>query len=225
MLAPNRHTFFALCFIVPTALFAGCVVKDVDTDKQVDTTSNNSSANTSGSGGSGGTGQGGSGGASGCVDEVADNVITAAQCDDLAISPAQGATQCVNEPMQQGPGYRMCNWQFQYLHEGAIEYVYDCLDLVGVQNACDLEPAQTCIDDLYANLCGIPDRITQLCTDMATSCGANGDDSLDVELCSNQLAPFSDDGVILLGTCIDMADPMLTCGEAYDQCVVQALTF
>jgi hypothetical protein len=225
MLALKRHAFLALYFIVPTALVVGCVVKDdVDTETPINSSSNNSSSITTGTGGSGGTGTGGSGGASSCVDDVADTVIDAARCDELAISPAQGATQCINEPDQEGPGYRICNWQFQYFNEGAIEFVYNCLDQIGVQNACDVEPADACIASLYDSLCA-NDNITQRCTAMGTDCSANGDETFDVDLCSLQLAPFSDAGVDLLITCINGADPNLNCLQAYETCRDTALVY
>ncbi len=237
MLALNRLASLALHFVIPAALLTGCVVKKVDSDDDHHNSSTNTSGSgttgSGGSGGSGGGGQGGSGGGQGgsgggetcspsypsCVGQTAQCAYDTDSCTRLNIAPEQGATQCVSEPMQQPLGYRLCNQAFTQFNPGAAEYLYTCLETIGVQYACDVEPVQTCINEVWTDAC-VSDTITQFCTDVLLPCG------IEQAACGEDLKVFSDSGLDALVTCInDEADPQLSCPEAYDFCYTKAMTF
>ena len=230
MLALNRLPFVALHFIIPAALVTGCVITDkVDTDHDHDNSSGNTSGPTSGSGGSGGSGgQGGSGGGEEicaptyptCVGETAQCSFNTESCTKLNIAPEMGATQCDNEPMGQPPGYRVCNKAFSQFHAGAAEHLYTCLYEIGVQNACDTDPVQTCMNEMFDEACAPSAAITEACTDLASQCPG-----VEATTCADDMKIFSIEGFGDLVTCINESDPNLTCQEAFEGCYEQAFTF
>ncbi|HSN99778.1 MAG TPA: hypothetical protein VLS89_15890 [Candidatus Nanopelagicales bacterium] len=235
MLAKTRFSLLVLPVVASMTLFAGCVVEQVDTDNPVNTSSNGTgTTTTTGQGGSGGEGgAGGSGGAGGgtaCVDDVAtDPQLAVAACDELNIAPAQGATQCVNEPMSEPFGYRLCQWGFTNLNEGAAEYMHGCLAQIGVQDACesgDESPPQVCFNELYAESCTI-ERVGELCDALGTGCDPNGVDPevINQAGCRAALNPFSDAAFSTLADCINAQPVDATCQDAYDTCVIELTTF
>lgn len=218
MLSMNRIAFIALYVAVPAALVVGCVTKQTDTENDINTgtTSSTTTTSSSGDGGSGGSGgQGGSGGAS-CVG-VEGTGQTEAACDALNISPTQGASQqCGATGDQDPPGYLGCKRAYTVFIPGAAEHFTACLATIGVGLACDVEPAQTCLDDTIAATCDDP-AIAAACAQIQTDCGGD----INQEQCASELRPFSDAGLADLATCMTdelASDPAATCQQAYDTC-------
>ncbi|WP_437738914.1 hypothetical protein [Sorangium sp. So ce1335] len=238
MLARHRHSFLAFTLIFP-ALY-GCVVSSTDTDNDVEqatgvgVTSSSSTGGDDGEGGWGGDdgeggwggdggwgGEGGGGGGQGggaCVD-YADGNLTVAACDELNISPTQGATsQCGDNRNEEPIGYGLCQHGFVIFAPGHAADLVDCLSDIPVQEACDEPPVQECMDRVYANAC--PDQAEEICEAIEGAC----DDTFETATCNAQLNPFNRSTKEALVDCMN-ADDQVTCKQAYDACYLEALYF
>jgi hypothetical protein len=228
MLTRHSYASLALYLVLPAALVGGCVVasEPSDTDTDIDQTSTSASSGTSGSGGSGGsTGQGGYGGQGVCVG--ADGTgQTVAACDTLNISPTQGASRQCGVGLNEDPfGYVFCKRAFTLFTPGQTEDLVACLATIGVQSACDAQPVQDCVDQMYAHACTYT-AISETCSQISTQCSTSTDPGINVELCIAQLNPFSSSGLQQLVDCMDPTNnPDLTCQQAYDTCVEQLESF
>ena len=211
----NRYAFLALHFLIPAALVVGCVTRKTDTDNPVSTTSSGTTtgSTTTGAGGGGGGGQGGAGGGSSCVG-VTGTGKTAAACDQLNISPTQGATQQCGPTMDQDPpGYTACGRAYAIFIAGSAEYFTDCLATIEVGMACDAALAQACLTDTIDATCDAQE-IADACALLETQCGS----PIEQAQCAHDLRPINNAGLTELTDCINTADPQLTCQEAFDQC-------
>lgn len=215
----NRYAFLALHFVIPAALVVGCVTRKTDTDNQVNTgSSGNTTSSSTGAGGAGGGGQGGAGGGVSCVDATGTGK-TAAVCDQLNIAPAMGASQQCGPNMDEDPpGYTACGRAYTIFIAGAAEYFSDCLSAIEVGMACDATLAQTCLTDTIEATCDAQ-AIADVCTSFETQCGS----PIEQVQCAHDLRPFSNAGLTELADCINTADPMLTCQEAFDLCYATVL--
>ncbi|WP_437617222.1 hypothetical protein WMF20_43960 [Sorangium sp. So ce834] len=241
MLARHRHSFFALTLILP-AVHGGCVVTSADTDNDPDqttgagvTTGSSTGGGDGGEGGEGGDwgeggqggdggeggqgGEGGEGGGAACI-EAGNSAVTADACERLNIAPAQGATsQCGDDRDEEPIGYRLCKRAFLLFARSHAADLADCLGDIGVQYACDLEPAQDCLTEMYENAC--PNQALTICDGIADQC----DESFNEGQCAADLNPFSAAGVDELVECINEADENLTCGAAYRDCYETVMSF
>ncbi|WP_437646374.1 hypothetical protein [Sorangium sp. So ce362] len=240
MLARHRHSFLALTLILP-ALYGGCVVTTEDTDNDVDqatgsgvSTSSSTGGGDGGEGGQGGDGgdggeggqggdggdggEGGQGGTGACV-EAEDAAVTVADCDDLNIAPAQGATSQCGDTRDQVPfGYAVCKRAFAIYAESHVEDLLDCLSDIGVERACDDPPVNACVKRMYDNAC--TGQSVGDCDVIASSCGT---DPFDAATCAAQLNPISEAGFTELVECMnDNLD--VTCQQAYDGCLVEVIS-
>jgi hypothetical protein len=231
MLAHTRHASLALHFLLPVALFAGCVVTTADdTDTDVGqaggsgpaSSSTTTTTSASSGGGEGGGGGGGEGGGGGCVDAIGTGQTVAA-CDELNIAPAQGASQQCGDGRDELPiGYRLCKGGFSIFAAGHAEDLVACLAAIGVQDACDAAPAQSCFDEMFNDACTRA-NIAEACNVIATSCAAN--DTFDAGQCALDLNPFSADGLAQLQTCFNGQPDTVSCQTAYDDCYGQIVSF
>ncbi|WP_050429119.1 hypothetical protein [Chondromyces crocatus] len=127
------------------------------------------------------------------------------------------AVDCDGEPNLEGPGYRICFWGVDVLNPGANELFYQCLSGIGVQFACDYEPVQSCVEELYLETCESPE-IANICEQMATSCGQSVND-IDQQDCNFRMKPLSLNGVQQVADCIDNAPAEDDCQKAFSDCV------
>ncbi len=228
MLARHRHSFLALTLILP-ALYGGCVVATEDTDNDVDqTTSSGVSTSSSTGGGDGGEGgqggaggdggEGGQGGSGACI-EAEDAAVAVADCEELNIAPAQGATSQCGDTGDQVPfGYAVCKRAFTIYAESHVEDLLDCLSDIGVERACDDPPVNACVERMYDNAC--TGQSVGDCDLIASSCGT---DPFDTAKCAAQLNPISEAGYTELVECMnDNLD--VTCQQAYDECLVEVIS-
>ncbi|MGK4001292.1 hypothetical protein WMF31_01605 [Sorangium sp. So ce1036] len=248
MLARHRHRFLALTLALPAAIHAGCVVRAADTDNDVEQTTGPGVTSTTsttgggyggdggydgeggyggdggydGEGGQGGDGgQGGEGGQDGaCVPEW-DGDLTVEACDELNISPAQGATRQCGDTRDEDPiGYRLCTRGFAIFGPGHAADLVDCLSDIGVQDACDQAPAEACLNRMYANAC--TGQAAATCDAIVVGCNSQ---PFDVDQCERQLNPLSDAGVDELVGCINETDLNVSCQQAYDDCYRYVMSF
>ncbi|WP_437555604.1 hypothetical protein WME97_42675 [Sorangium sp. So ce367] len=238
MLARHRHSFLALTFILP-AIYTGCVVTTEDTDNEVDQTvgpgvthGSTSSGGDGGDGGQGGTGgdggtggtggtggQGGTGGSDACI-EASDGNLTVAACDELNISPAQGATsQCGANRDEDPIGYGLCKHGFAVFSSGHAADLVDCLSDIGVERACDVDPVQACMNRTYANAC--PHQADEICDTISDFCDAG---TFDTAKCAAQMNPLNRDAADDLVACMN-DNPNVSCQEAYDACYEEIMAF
>lgn len=232
MLARKNYIFLGFQASVAIGLLSGCVINGTSTGSGGtsggETTSapsaTSATAATSGGGGEGGSGSvsastSGTGGTA-CVGETGTSVI--ADCEKLNIAPASGASSsCGMNLDEPPPGYGLCKRGFDLFNPGATSTLVECLATIGVQDECKTDPLQACIDKMFADECVIPSIATS-CDSIKTTCGA---DPFDAAKCATDLNPFSDAGLTELSTCINKADPALTCQAAYDGCYTEVFTF
>jgi len=117
---------------------------------------------------------------------------------------------------QDPPGHIGCHRAFTVFIPGSAEHFAACLATIGVGFACDLEPAQTCLDSTIAATCDDA-AIAEACTSIQTDCG----NEIDQVQCATELRPFSNAGLADLATCMTdtgNADPTLSCQQLYDTC-------
>ncbi|WP_438002488.1 hypothetical protein WMF26_44795 [Sorangium sp. So ce185] len=244
MLARHRYSFFALTLILP-AVVGGCVVTSADTDNDPEQTTGpgvtHSSSAGGGEGGEGGQGgdggeggqggdggeggqggEGGEGGGGACI-EAGSSTVTVAACERLNIAPAQGATSQCGEGRDEEPiGYRLCKRAFTLFAPSHAADLVDCLGDIGVQYACDIEPAQECLTEMYENAC--PNQALTTCNEIADDC----DESFNPGQCAADLNPFTNAGVDELIECMNdgfEADENLTCRAAYTDCYQTVMSF
>jgi hypothetical protein len=235
------------------ALVAGCTVKSTDTNNPVgsgggSTTTTTTTTTTTGTGGAGGatgtggqggtgvggaggtptTGTGGAGGQPECLGQNGTG-MTEAVCDDSGKTPIaaaahtcddQGGTSGSNPP----PGLGACHGGFQLYTAGAAEAFWYCLSQITVEpvHACAITPVQDCVTKISNESC--TDASTSVCGQLKGYCAAN-DGSFDEAACVIDIAPFSDQAMSDLGTCMDnelKASPAPTCKDAYQKCFDQA---
>lgn len=233
MLSRRFSAFLALHFLLPAAIVAGCTIKNSPTDRDVDESSTGpGTGGSDGTGGSGGTGgTGGSGGTGGpddfCVGEVGKG-DTVAVCDDMAISPENGASQQCGDGKNEDPyGYRLCKRGFTTFAGGHAENLFSCLDTIGVQDACDFELANDCLTLMFDDACEAKAFNAQSeCTTMSSACASGSDPGFDVNACILDVNPFNSATLTSLKVCInDEAPATLSCQEAYDFCMDKIMTF
>lgn len=227
MLFPRLFPVFVGPAVFSAVVLSGCVI-----------VSGPGSSNGSGSNGSGSSGGGGFGGGDdGATTTVAssssgtgglcvgsDGVGVVADCEDLNIAPAQGATkQCGPDKNELPPGYNLCVRGYTLFTTGTADELQECLAQVGVQNQCDIEPVTTCVDQIFADACDTQE-IADNCSSIAEQCPVG--EAFDVAQCTDQLRPFSNAGLQELINCFNGTDPnKVTCQQAYDGCYDQVFTF
>jgi hypothetical protein len=181
------------------------------TSSSTTTTSSTTTSSTSSTGTGGGM----------CVGETGTGVVD--DCDDLNITPPShgGGASAICGPNfdQEPPGYGLCTHGFAIFNTGAATTLVKCLATIGVQDSCKEAPLVACIDKMYDSACEIP-AIKDACADIKASCVASPFD--DVQ-CAEDLNPLSEAGVMKFGDCMNSADMMLTCQQAYDLCHTEVL--
>lgn len=180
-------------------------------------------------GGTGGVGEAGTGGAAGaptgggtggtgsCVGGQGTGTSIEA-CNELAITPPSWggeATYCGPNYDEEPSGFLLCRLAFAIYAPGQAENLQHCLAHIDAQRACDDAPVAYCLARMYSTACPRPE-IAEACEGYASDCNL---DPFDAELCAAQLNPFGDEGLALLGDCINEVDPSLGCQQAYDLCI------
>jgi hypothetical protein len=136
---------------------------------------------------------------------------TSAVCDDLAISLSNaGMCQDGFSPL----GYAACNHAFEIWEPGFAEELAFCLSYIPTEDACDEQPVIDCVQELYTDSCDVP-FIEDTCQYWADTCSDAGE-TLDVDQCSSDMTPFSDEGILRVSDCMNETDG--TCQERYDYC-------
>jgi hypothetical protein len=97
-----------------------------------------------------------------------------------------------------------------------------CLASVTTQEACDIEPVDACVGNVYDYACD-SDFIKDTCTDFVATC-EELDDTLDFDRCDFELRPFSEAGLIELVTCMNDETVVGDCQARYDACLDAVLT-
>lgn len=232
MLSPRLFPVFVGPAIFSAVVLSGCVIV-----AGPGSGSNSSGSNGSGSDGVGSSGGGGFGGEDGSTTTVAssssgtggvcvgsDGVGVVDDCEDLNIAPAQGATtQCGPDKNELPPGYNLCVRGYTLFTRGTADDLQECLAQIGVQNECDIEPVRTCVDQIFADACDTPE-IADNCNGIADQCAPG--EAFNVAGCTDQLRPFSNDGLKEIINCFNSTDPnQVTCQQAYDGCYDQVFTF
>ncbi|XXX75704.1 hypothetical protein WMF30_49450 [Sorangium sp. So ce134] len=222
------------------AVFGGCVVTSADTDNDPDqatgpgvTVSSSAGGGEGGEGGQGGDGgeggaggdggdggdggEGGQGGSGVCI-EAEDASVSVDDCDELNISPTQGATTQCGETRDQVPfGYLVCKRAVAIYAGSHVEDLLDCLGDIGVERACDDPLVDACVERMYNDAC--TDQAVDDCDLIADSCGT---DPFDKAACERALNPFGEAGFAELAECMnDNID--IACQEAYDKCLGETI--
>ncbi len=235
MLSTKNYVLLGFQAAVAIGLLSGCVITSSPTggssggggggsggsggsDATVTSTVGATTTTTTGVGG-GTTTTSGTGGTA-CVGETGTAMV--ADCEKINIAPAAGASSSCGPNLNEAPpGYGLCKRGFDLFNPGAATNLVSCLGKIGVQDECKTDPLQACVDGMFADECVI--------ASIATSCGGIkmtcGNDPFDAAKCATDLNPFSDAGLTELSTCINSADPTLTCQAAYDKCYTEVLTF
>ncbi len=232
MLSSHRSLALLGTTVTVVGLWAGCTVKEVDTNNQSgSTTGGNTTSTTSSSsgGGEGGgsttsttTGNGGSGGGAGCVGEAGTGQ-TAAACDTMLITPSsQGgpaSSNCGPNMDEDPPGYGACLLAFDLYTEGSFENFQACLALITVEpvNACDINQVSDCVTKVYDEACDSAD-VAAVCDGLGTGCAT---DPFDVAKCKDDLRPFSNAGLQIYADCFNGKPIDVTCQDAHDQCFAE----
>ena len=155
-----------------------------------------------------------------CVGET--GARAAADCKTMNIAPESGASSICgagnNEPP---PGYGVCLRGFQIWTAGAASNLRDCLALVGVQNACDIDRVQTCVDGMWAAACDRAE-VTTFCDGLKTQCGTS---PFDATQCKGDMRPFSTAGMNEMVTCMNAQSSSLTCQQVFDVCSGDVLSY
>lgn len=242
----NRSFFATLA--LGSVLFAGCTIKATETnntvgggagggytttttDSTTDTTTDSTTdttTTTSGMGGMGGMGQGGQGvgGQPECLG-MNGSGMTDAVCDDAQKTPiAAGSKVCDDQGGISGsnppPGIAACHGGFQLWVPAAAEALWYCIAQIGVEpsNACDPQQVQNCVSKVSGESC--TDASASVCQQIKDNiCPTAGDAAFDVASCTVDIAPWQDQPMVDLGTCMSdaiAADPALGCQAAYQGC-------
>jgi hypothetical protein len=233
MLARKNYILLGVQAFVAIGLLSGCIINETTTGAAgtggTSATTTTGTTATTGTGGDGGSGVGGGTtsttgtGGSACIGETGKGVL--ADCDGLNITPVShgGAahSSCGATLDQDPPGYGLCTRGFTLFNPGAATTLVECLATIGVQDECNTEPLQVCIDKMFKEECDIA-SIATACEGIKSTCGA---DPFDAAKCAVDLNPFSDAGLNELSDCINATDPAVSCQKAYDDCYTQVFTF
>jgi hypothetical protein len=227
MLLPRLFPVFIGPAIFSAVVLSGCVIV-------AGSGGGSNGSDSSGVGGSGGGGFGGEDGAATTVTSSSsgtggacvgsDGLGVVADCEELNIAPAQGATkQCGPNKDELPPGYNLCVRGYTLFTTGTADELQECLAQIGVQNECDIEPVTVCVDQIFADACDTQE-IADNCKGIAAQCPAG--EAFNVAQCTDQLRPFSNAGLQELINCFNDTDPnQVTCQQAYDGCYDQVFTF
>lgn len=228
MLSHRVFPVFVGPAVVSAVLLSGCVI-----------VSGSGSSGTGTSGTSGGGGFGGddsqaavttvttggqvssaASGAGACVGS--DGVGTVDSCEELNIAPSQGATtQCGPNKNELPPGYNLCLRAYTLFTNGSADELQSCLALIGVEDECNDVPVRDCVDQMFADACDVPE-IADNCKSIADQCPG---EAFDLAQCTDDLRPFSNDGLTEILNCFSKSDPNLSCQQAYNDCYDQVFTF
>lgn len=225
----THHLCFAGALLLSTAIAAGggCVVKTTNTTgvggsastttgeptSTTDTTSTSTSMG--GSGGVGGMTTTGTGGSSGCTGQKGTGIPKSA-CETIPIAPPE---TCVDMGQTiETYGYTACAFAAMDWNDGNWEEFEACLSQIDKANECDPNFVVDCVSKTRNDACDDPVNDTN-CTQIHDNCAAaNPPQDFDTSKCENDMKIYNDAGFKALLDCFNMADPSLTCQQAYDTC-------
>jgi hypothetical protein len=230
----QRTHLFVLATVLTAA--AACTTKSTDSDIPPGTGGSGNSGNigntggdtTGGAGGEGATGgTGGTGGS--CVGPEDGSGQTAAVCDGMNITPScvEGGVAAVcnmGGTLYYPDGWRLCHRAFDLFHAGAVDVLVACLEDIGVNpEACEIEPVNGCIDEMYDAACANTEA-EETCAALNQGCVEVGDDNFDLAGCNESLRPFSTDGIELYVNCQNdhLDDP---CADVHTTCMTEVVTY